>query len=275
MTRRRVKRGLILPDAHFPFHDKEACEVVVEVCDREDPDFVVTLGDNTDCTLFSRHGKKAVSELTAHSYLTDEIDPLNKWLDRLQKVRRYERKSKKPRDLYYLSGNHEQWFERWSMEATPHLSLVDDLYKKLSPRALISEGRERFKWVPYYDTEEHFQKLALLDSLWLTHGWSHAANAARAHQVKGGRLVGVVHGHTHRSQWEATVNPVTKQPLLTGSPGCLASRKRLYKHDKGPDQWVHGYATVQLDETSGFWSVTPHLILPGGKVLLQGKVVSA
>lgn len=252
---------MVLPDLHIPHHDEKALACVLKAYQVLRPDEVVVLGDWLDCEQFSSHGVKTIVEMRAHRFIEDELEPCNAVLDKLQK---YKNK------LTYIEGNHEQRIERWAANWGQRLG--PDLYKLMSPRKLIGEGRSNFTWVPYSGHLSHYEITPALEkssALWAIHGWSHAKAAARIHLQKA-VSVSVVFGHTHRVQSETIRNPTNGHYLTGWSPGCLSKLQPLYQLGN-PTAWGHGFSLVYVGRKS--WTEYTIKINDGKCVLPNGKEI--
>jgi UDP-2,3-diacylglucosamine pyrophosphatase LpxH len=246
---------MVLPDLHVPFHDEKALACVLAAYRQLRPQKVVVLGDWLDCEAFSSHGVSSMAELRAYRFLDDEVHPCNRILDQLQRFNN---------DLVFIEGNHEFRIERWA--ATMGAKLGPDLYKLVSPRRLLGEGRKKFTWVPYNEPLSHYK---ITPDLWALHGWSFAKSAARVHQSKA-VSVSVVHGHTHRMQMESRRDPSNGRILKAWSPGCLSKLQPLYRMQH-PTEWVHGFSLIYVGQKS--WTEYTITIENGKCVLPDGKEI--
>lgn len=257
-----ARRFLILPDAHFPHHDRTAMAVVAHVSKVWKPDTTVILGDWLDCEGFSSHPRSSVLEAPP-SYLADEVAPCNAMLDVLQ--------GRSDRPLVYLAGNHEYRVERMALQIGDQWG--HDMWKLMSPERLLTHRvnakgacgatRKNFTWIDYLGsgTQAHY---AITPDLIAVHGWSHSSNAAARHMALG-RGLSVVFGHVHRSQWVSARAPLTGKLIQSWSPGCL-SQLIPYWHASTPSDWTQGFSLVYVGTRS--WTAYNVPIHPGGWCVL-------
>jgi predicted phosphodiesterase len=251
---------VVLPDLHIPFQDKKALECALRAVQYLKPHKVVILGDWLDCEAFSAHGKKNMVELRAHRYIADEVDPCREILKELEGW---------SKEIVYIEGNHEHRVERFAVNWGGILG--PELYKLISPRALLGEGRKSgWSWVPYGTILPHH---SITPNLWAVHGWSHAKHSASKHLEKAGS-VSVVHGHTHRTQLFAKRDVVSGRVLKAWSPGCLSGLQPIYMH-QNPTEWVHGFSLVYVGSDPEDWTDYTVTIQNGRCILPDGKEIIA
>ncbi len=254
---------VVLPDAHFPFHDKKAMSCALQAIQFLRPHRVVILGDWLDGAAFSSHGFNSVKDACPPEFLEHEVEPCRKFLDEIQKY---------CKELIFIEGNHENRVERWA--ANHGARLGPDIFKLISPQHLLGiktngKKRKNFYWVPYTDRLSHF---AITPDLWAIHGWSTASYAAKVHQQRA-VSVSVVFGHVHRAQSYARRDPVSNRILKAWSPGCLSELQASYMNQTVSD-WVHGFSIVWVGSDPLDWteySVTiqnGRAIMPDGTELL-------
>jgi predicted phosphodiesterase len=254
---------MVLPDLHIPHHDQGALSCVLHAYQFLKPDEVIVLGDWLDCEQFSSHGVQSMTELRAHRFIEDEVDPCRRVLDKLQKNNNR---------LVYVEGNHEQRIERWAASWGGRLG--PDFYKLMAPRRLLGDDRKNFVWVPYADYLSHYEVTPALKNstaLWAVHGWSHSKQAAAAHLSKA-ISVSVVYGHTHRMQVETRRDPATGKILKSWSPGCLSKLQPLYRANN-PTEWTHGFSLIYVGKNS--WTDYNISIVNGKCVLPNGREIFA
>ena len=79
-----IKRGIITPDKHFPYHDEAAINVVTKAIKITKPDFYVDLGDTGEFESVSNiSGNISVGHLSSINYLgfTKTLKPLmREWI---------------------------------------------------------------------------------------------------------------------------------------------------------------------------------------------------
>ena len=257
---RKSKCTIILPDMHVPYHDKRALECAMRVVEYIKPDEVVLLGDGIDCTAWARHAPKMLKQDKC-SYIDTDIKPMNLILDRLQDS---------TKKLVYISGNHEDWVEKWAANNTPH-GIGSAIVSELAPSALLSKksngrARRRFEWIPYNTYLPHYK---VAPNLWAVHGWSFAKNAANVHLEKS-RTFSVIYGHSHRADYASMLLMEDDTMIEAWSDGCLASLKPAYMMHS-PHNWSHGLSIVYHSRKNPLdWTRVQVRIKKGSAILGDG-----
>lgn len=247
---------MVLPDLHLPHQDDAALDCALKAHALLKPKRTIILGDWLDAGSFASHQPKSFLELRAIDFKRDEIDPCNRILDILQQNTEL---------LVYLEGNHEQRIERVAVNANIR-SPINAVHSLISPKNLLSAGRNRFIWIDYAKELNHYK---ITDDLWAFHGWSHAKNVAEAH-LSYLMSVSAIFGHVHRAQSSARRNKVTNKIIKAWTPGCLCKLQPLYATST-PTDWIHGFSLIYVKNDGTAWFdynvriENGVCILPGGK----------
>lgn len=264
VTSAKPKRGshlvMVLPDLHLPNHDPRALAVAMKCHKILKPQRTVILGDWLEADQFSKWPKQARFE-RAQDFFEYEIKPCNQLLDDLQK---------NTDELVFIEGNHEWRVERYLAGSDPVVKALGDY---ISPRALLSQGRKKFDWVPYSDPGATIPHYKIANDLIAVHGWSHSTHASAKH-LDMARSFSVIHGHTHRAQSHTARNPVTGKILKGWSVGCLSSLSPKWAHGR-PTNWVHGLSLIYVRNDLEDWTDYNVLIREGTVVLPGGEKISA
>src|SRR5690349_21722092 len=121
-----IRRSLIIPDSHIPYHNKRAMGLVFEMAkDTEGLCEIVILGDFADFYAVNAHGKHP----GLMHVLQKEVEEVNSVLDTIDKLFPDQKK-------VYIEGNHEYRLERYLYQNAPALFGVTqwDLLFKLPER---------------------------------------------------------------------------------------------------------------------------------------------
>jgi len=260
----KARKVLILPDLHEESGADTICKsIVLKVAEYLKPDEIVSLGDWADCTAASGHPATVLEDMEPESLWT-EFDSVNAYIDAL-------RKASGGCEWVYVEGNHEQWIERQACKIGGQLGA--DMFRAMSPKHAIADGRKGFKWIPYAKAGLSYYQIA--EDLIAVHGWSASKHAAAAHLAKAIN-VSVVYGHTHRQDSFTTRIPTgadAGRVVTAWTPGCLCKFQPTYMHRSGPSTWAHGFSIVYVGR-SGDWTHYTITIKPGGFcVLPSGKQV--
>lgn len=254
--KREATRWLILPDIHFPSHDKLALGVAMSALRKFRPHKTILLGDLVDCEPFSTHARRLLVQSKGADWYTEEIEPARKLLDDIQEHTEQE--------THYLFGNHEERIER----VCSNDSKLQELAGALSIERNLCKGRKSFRWYPYTNVRGPMGSHVKIDrNLVAIHGWAHSKNAAAVHLALS-KPKSIIYGHTHRAQHETTHQPWTDRIIEAMSPGCLTQLSPLYRVGGSPSDWSHGFAVVYVGQRSHTMYRIPihknYAILPDG-----------
>lgn len=240
------------PDVHVPDQDKNALQIALNAQEYLHPDATVIGGDFINCTQFSRHRTKQFKEKQKQcsDYLQTVVRPANQILDKIQQNTSY---------TFYIIGNHEAWIESWAIDTTQG----EALYNMVSIENTLAKDRANF-----YCLKEEGDALVLQDRWHVIHGWYHNRHAAAKH-LEVSNPISVIYHHTHRQQSEARGATWGDEVVSAMSAGCLCEKQPLYKHNKAPTTWVHGFWIAYVGRRSVTAFTVPifqkRAILPNGK----------
>jgi len=227
------KKGLVVPDAHHPYHNKLSWELVTAVNETWEPDFVVNLGDAFDCYAVSQHRK----DPTRRANLAEEIQQAQECLSIFDPVK----------EKYFIEGNHEWRLPRYLMDFSP------DIYEYLINATgddLFGLKKKGWHVTPYMQTLS-------LGKLHFTHDLDKAGESALADAISS-FMDNVVIGHTHllRYMVKGTAFGV---PHVGASFGWLGDVEKIdYRHRvKASRDYVQGFGICRLDPETGYSWVTP------------------
>ena len=214
---------LVLPDAHIPYHDKEALELAVSHGKKLKPSIVLINGDFADNYSFSPH----------------ETDPSKRDLiGELQTVKQglewIEKQFPKAR-VIYKQGNHELWWDRKLWSKAPELvGLPTTTWE-----AQVKPDRSRIEFV-------HHLRSIQIGTLLVLHGHeyrfaiSNPVNPARGLflRTKCTSLCSHFHQRSEHSERDGNGKLIT-----TWSTGCLCNISPDYA---SRNNWSHGFAFIEL-----------------------------
>lgn len=249
-----IKRGIITPDKHFPFHSQPAINVVCKAIKIIKPDFYVDLGDTGEFESVSHHQWKRKHRPPLEYIIPrvyEDIKEVNKGMDiideALDKVR--------VKDRYFTEGNHDDWLNRFS-EENPYLQglRVDE--------ALLLKQRG----YEYYPNGKYLQ----IGALWFYHG-NHfgGIHHSRNHLLRLG--VNIMYGHHHDVQMHSVTH--IEGPKSAWSIGCLKDMEDEQNKwlNNRKHNWQHAFAVVDYFTDTKF---TVHVInIIDGRTSLWGEVI--
>lgn len=114
-----MKRGLIVPDTHVPFHDKKAWNTMMRAARVWQPDIVVVLGDFMDMYQLSRYSK----DPDLINSVKDDCEVGVELLCELESLEAEEN--------HFIWGNHEDRFRKYVNEYCPQLKHLVSLEAEL------------------------------------------------------------------------------------------------------------------------------------------------
>lgn len=244
-----VKKYMILPDIHYPEQDKKAIKVIEQVLQYWKPDAIVYLGDFMDMGSVSHwiqdkrrkvENKRLISDYTGFNFMLDKHAKLSKC-----------------KEIHLLKGNHEDWVEQY-IDKHPET----EGFLEVENNLVIPKGVK----ATFYQLND-FMKIGKY--LYATHGLYTNQYHTRKTIDSTGR--NIVYGHTHDMQVHTKVSPVDKKDIHQAvSLGCLCNMNPDYMKNK-PNNWVHGFGAVYLDERSQHYNLQP-VVIANGKCIFEGKV---
>lgn len=257
-----MKKCVVLPDIHFPLHNKPALAVVMKFIKWFKPDIVILGGDALEMAPISHweKGNGNIRKSEGKRLLRDYRDFDKQILSKLERLCPKARK-------VYLGGNHEIWAER-VVDEFPALEGIVEVENALR---LKDRGWE---WIPYLVKQKTggirkgFLKIGKLT---IIHG--EYTNKYHANKTSETFMKSVLYAHTHDLQMITKVTVEDPNDFHTcTSIGCLCDRSPVYLWGK-PNRWVHGFAIVYFQDNGNFNTYVPVIIK--GKFIYGGKIFSA
>jgi len=245
-----IKSGIIIPDTHFPVHDKRAYELVMTACEDFKPSFMLNIGDLGNYAGISHWNKE--------NHEDRRENPLERDLRGVYEHHEHQRRIVGDKgEIYSLDGNHEDWVKKF-LRKEPQFNGFINLDR--------DAGYEKFH-VKRIPTEKQPFKLGKLNFI---HGWF----TNKYHANKTGERIhhNVIYGHTHDVQEVTPANIDQKHRFTCQSIGHLSDekvmREQYLRHR--PTNWMLAFGVLNMDETGLF---TFNIIkLPTYKFIFNGKV---
>ena len=251
-----IKRGIIIPDQHFPLHDQSAVDVVLEAIKLIKPDIFVNLGDVGEWESVSSWRYKKIKQPPLEYQLPiidEEISLVNDGIDQFDRVL----DKVKCDERYICAGNHDEWLDSF-VERYPYMS--DYTFKKA---CRWSERGYKYKAYNYP------LKIGNLNFI-------HGAYATTYHAKKHLEAYGanIVYGHTHDLQ-RHTLTKLDSGTIGAWGMGCLKDMSRdSNKWLKGRlHNWNHAFGIVTWFSNGNF-QVEPIEIV-NGRASVWGKIIEA
>ncbi len=243
-----MKRILLVPDAHHPYHDRRAWATMLAAGRAFKPDWIVILGDFGDFYCISDHRR----DPRRNALLRREVQGILRGLDDLDALG--------ARRKDYILGNHEDRLERYLIDRAP------ELFDVVNVPDLLELGRRGWNVIPYRD---HLQ----VGKAYFTHDVGSAGRrahegAADAYQANAGI------GHTHR----AAITYVGNQRgsahfgAMFGWLGDARKAEYLHRAKRARD-WCHAFGLAYLEPQGRIHVQLVPII--AGTALVEGQVVRA
>lgn len=232
LPRRRLEPVLFISDAHRPYHDQRAWDLVLKVGQDLKPHTIVTMGDFADFYSVSSHSK----DPNRANRLDEEIVVVRAGLAQLEAL--------KPQRKIFLEGNHCDRLNRFLQDRAP------ELYSVVNLNTLLKLKDHNWELVPYRSDIK-------LGKVYLTHdvgvaGRNAVFRCADAYQHS------VITGHTHRLAYivEGDATGKTKLSAMFGWLGDVSKADYMHRV-KATRDWALGFGIGYLDTKSGNLHTTP------------------
>ena len=236
-----IKRGIIWPDTHAPYHDKHAVDLVLSVMIHEAFDRMIHLGDLVDNYAVSRFTK----DPTREQNLKKEYKDVRKLVERISEL---------VDDIDLLEGNHERRLPDFLSKYAPQV------YELVQGMDLFGFQEHGWTITPYYEVLE-------VGHLQLTHDVGRSGiNSTRLSMRDA--MDNLVIGHNHNMAYhvEAKSTGVAHVGASFGWLGDVEAVDYMHKM-KARNLWTHGFGTFLHDTKTGVVYVTPHPIIEHKKHL--------
>ena len=248
------RRAIVIPDQHFPIHDKKACNVVLKALEIVKPDTFINLGDVGEWESVSawrwKRKKKPPLEYQLPS-INKEIKAVNKEIDKFDEIL----DKIKCTNRYILAGNHDEWLTYGFVAEHPYMK--DYTFKKAC--RWIDRGYK------YYEYNEPLK----IGKLSFIHG-AYATNLhAKKHLTEYGE--NIIYGHTHDIQRHTKTR--LGGTIAAWSMGCLkdmSPKKNKWLQGR-LHNWNHAFAIVDWFSNGDFKVEVIEIV--NGKTTVWGKAI--
>jgi len=235
-----LHRGILLPDIHFPYHDKTALTITMEHAVKSNPDFIVFTGDTIDfhkLSVFQKDPRKR--------NIKEELDMFREFMKELESFFPDTR-------IIFKVGNHEERYDNYIMQHAAELFHLDEVH---------------FKSILNFQDENYVDKKRVIrfSSLNIIHGHEYKFNISNPVNPARGIFLrtkkSTVAGHFHQSS-EHSETTINGDLITCWSMGCLCG---LHPEWLPLNKWNHGFAEI-VQETDEYWRLENKRII-GGKIL--------
>jgi predicted phosphodiesterase len=248
------KRAIVIPDQHFPIHDKKAINVALKAIEIVKPDIFINLGDVGEWETVSawrwKRKKKPPLEYQLPA-IDEEIASVNKEIDRFDKILNKIKCNKR----YILAGNHDEWLTYGFVEEHPYM-------KNYTFKKACKWNERGYK---YYEYNQPLK----IGKLSFIHGAFATNLHAKKHLLTYGE--NIIYGHTHDVQRHT----ITRLGGTIGawSLGCLKDMSAVNnKWLRGvPHNWNHAIGIVDWFSNGDFKVEVIEIV--NGKTTVWGKAI--
>ena len=220
---------ILAADFHIPNHRMPPIDAMMRYAKDNNIRQFFLNGDLLDNTPFSRWVHKPPSG-----------EDVKRWFNMAES---FLREIKKHFDeVYWLTGNHDFWYERWLMQHAP--ILFGDPYFKLEARLHLNDIGVKYIEQDYLVKAGH---LNIIHGHILFRGGGGYANAARMLYMKAKANIIASHVHVESSHTEPDLND---KIITTFTTGCMCSLRPEYQPYGG--KACHGFAHITTQKNGDF-----------------------
>jgi hypothetical protein len=243
-----IKTTGLLFDAHFPYVDRRAYDLALEVLTDSGISQLVLGGDFADVHGLNSFGKNPHVEDT----IMDEVECVLEEISLLDSLF-------KRQDKIFIEGNHCTRLERYILKKCP------ELFNFLTIPRLFKLAENGFKFIP--DGPDQMYKISTLNVRHKPCGGGE--NFSNSTVKKAG--ASVIFGHHHQIQEHQTVT-LDGDYHRAISVGCLCNKKHpVMSYVTTHHQWQLGFAIVTVGDDGKTWFCQNVHILQGKKYQCQAN----
>ena len=232
MVSDRLQPILIVPDAHRPYHDERAWQLMLRAGRDLKPHHLVVIGDLADFYTVSSHSKSPKRALR----LDEELTGVKVGLDELDALDAKEKQ--------FIAGNHEDRLTRYLQDKAP------ELFEIVTIPDLLELEERGWSYTAYKDDTK-------VGRVNFTHDVA-AAGRNAVFKALDTYQHSIVTGHTHRMQYVVEGN-ATGEYKLSAMFGWLGDRTKIdYMHRALVyKNWALGFGFGYVDPETGIAYLVP------------------
>ena len=235
-----VLRGVVLPDTHYPFHDKEVVAAVTSFLMDYKPHVLIHIGDFYEMESLSPHELESQNFKDAMRTIRRGRTLMRQFVDSSGAVYKF-----------FCVGNHEYWFERYLEKKVPGIKEACEHIGSTMPsiNSLCTFGGLDFQVIPH-------NEVLKLGKAHFTHGfYTNSHHAEKTVRTVGGTIF---YGHTETIQCHAVSS---MDGMRVGqSIGTLRDIAQAKFMRARPCDWLHGFMIIEWREDGTFSYVVPTII---------------
>jgi len=265
----------VLGDLQAPYHDPDAVEVALQICETVRPTTLILNGDFADFHTCGRWPIVPNAQV---------LDDFAEELERARSLLKAIRKRLPVKDCRFNSGNHEWRLERLFMRDSQLVRILGEkrIADATSMRALLDFDQLKIKYTGQYPTGTWLKDLNVVPAeknVYVEHGYSTRKNSGyTASALLGDRMTNCVCGHVERLAvvWKKAVGNLR---FFSAEGGNLS---RIGEPGKGeniysgvpfsqPDFMNHQTGFLILYHDQGQWFPFP-VAIHNGRAVWNGRV---
>jgi len=250
----RVKKVILLPDFHHPYHNKKAVKAVFEFIKWFKPDEVNILGDAMNMN-FANHWKikeqdheyfeKVTVKGNYETFDNDILTPIENLIPRGCKKT-------------YLGGNHEDWVNIITRKDRRFRGIVE-------PELVLNLAKRNWEWIPYI--QENKRGIKQYGKLLAFHGLY--TNKYHAQKTADTFSKSCIYCHTHDIQSYTKITVDDDRGFHTAqSIGCLCNLSPEFLKGR-MNRWVNSFAILYVRDDGNYNTYVPVII--DGKFTFAGR----
>jgi len=256
----KIRKEVLLPDIHYPYHHKPSFNAVLDFLVWFEPHRVILLGDALEMRAIDhwKKEKKNAKYFEGTRLFKDYKGFVREILKPIEKA------IPSGCEKVYMGGNHEEW-------AYLLINKNPQLEGLIEPEKALNLKRRKWEWIPYKQKDKQgnvYRGKLRIGKLTVFHGaYLNKYHAARTSDVFS---KSVAYAHTHDVQLHTKVHEEDPEDYHTAqSIGCLCNRAPEYKSGR-PNRWVHSFGVVYVRE-GGFYNLYVPIII-NGKFVFNGRL---
>jgi predicted phosphodiesterase len=244
----KLQKLLIIPDVHFPYHDKRAWNLMLKTAVAFKPDTIITLGDFVDFYSVSSHSKNPNRALK----LDEEVTSAKAGLTQLEALG--------AKRKIFIAGNHCYRLDRYLEAAAP------ELFNFVSTDKILDLKNRGWEYIPYKH-DIRVGKVNFIHDVG-TAGRTSVFKCLDTYQHS------IVTGHTHRMAYIVEGNAMGEHKVSAqfGWLGDLEAADYMHAVNARKN-WALGFGVGYLEPKSGVVYLQPIPIV-NYSCVLEGKLYS-
>ena len=250
-----VRRVIVTPDKHFPYHDKAAINVLCKAIEIIKPDVYIDIGDIGEWGAFS-HWKWKKRKTPPLEFMIPDFDADVEAVNRCMDIIDEALDKSGCKEKHITEGNHDNWLNG-CVERYPYLD-------KYLFRKAVHLHERGYK---HHSFGEHMK----IGKLYFYHGHQYGGQYHTANHL---RKLGcnIMYGHWHDLQMMTATH--MDGPKAAWSIGCMKDMSPQANEWLGNRRinWAHAFAIVDYWGNKGEFTVKVIQII-NGKCSLMGELI--